>query len=189
MKLLASIKCSFCGSTESWHVKTECLFWIKYAQHLIAVPQLHYIMVCNWCPILSTKMHLPSECRCVCPADWSSEKLEGKTAAFCDKTVEHLSSEQLIYSINKNHSLQVWDSKVKSFLNISTYWKAIPYILATFGSDKPYMGWLSNQLSQECSVLPSGSIYRIPIWHFLKKYLLFINSYVISGQMSPEGIM
>lgn len=70
-----------------------------------------------------------------------------------DKRFERLGSDQLIYSVNRSRSAQVWDSKAKSSVNISTYWElCFPTFLPPFGSDGPYMGWLSDRLkSGMCS--------------------------------------
>lgn len=84
-----------------------------------------------------------------------TDQLEWKRAdslaVMTQCTVEYLSSDQQIYSVNRSSSARVWNSEAKSSLNISSYRKAAPYIPALLGSDEPYMDWLSDQLTQECT--------------------------------------
>lgn len=67
------------------------------------------------------------------------------------QTIERLRLDQQIYGMNRRSSVQVWHSKAKSSLNISSYRKAAPFIPDLLSSDEPYMDWLSDQLLQECT--------------------------------------
>ncbi len=97
--------------------------------------------------------------------------------------VEYLSSDQQIYGINRSSSVRVWDSEAKSSPNISRYRKA-PYIPAPLSSDEPYMDWLSDQLSQECT----ADLMQLGVVQFesnIQSFPLLKPSYMAVGMIKP----
>lgn len=82
-----------------------------------------------WYPLLPVEFYSRSTI-------WFPGKPKHKPAHFflClhDKQMSISAPDQLIYSVNRSRSVQVWDSKANSSMNISTYWKSAPRIPAPF---------------------------------------------------------